>query len=407
MSDEPSWRLGAFATTAGLAVFAWGLAAGAGPAALGARVLAWPRSSEQTGGSYAVQLVAVDGATEDVQAHVHVLCKSGDLPTDEDEPLDTDESGYLLFSEAEALSPRTCTTPLGSLRFEAGKPLVGVETLAAPARAATTGVGLRGPAPEVFFEDPELAIDSPMLAWLRIAGERAQDLKLDPEPGLEGRVLGPCEGGFVLELRATYHVTGLHLEWGPLTQRERLDVVTPVSRGGPALRVSHDSNGLQYAHMNGPGGEPLAGGWMALFDAHGLISSVSTPHDPWPLPRLGRDERAILVGTRGSFFDSAATRSRVQADADTCQRARALERPWPAPQPAVLLDDGVARVHAMQRHRQARGKRMASFGLAGGLVGLAAALLGARNARTTARALAAFAIALTLFGVLAMLLYAS
>lgn len=421
-----SWKLGAGATTAGLLVFAWGLASGSGPARVAARVSAWPRSSTQSGGSYAVQLIHVDGALEQVLAHAHVACssKTSDASRDlGDEPLDTDESGYLSFSEPGALAPRTCVTPNGSVSFEADAPPIGQESIAAAARARTTGVGLLGPAPEVFFEDPELPIGADSLAWLSIAPARAQDLKLDPEPGLSARLVGPCEDGFVLELRPSYHVTGLHLEWGPLTARERLDVITPISRGGPALRVSSDSNGVQYAHMSGPDGEALGSGWMGLFDDHGLISSVAASGAPWPLPRLGRDERAVLVGTRGSFFDSATSRIRVQASSDPCQRARALAHPWPAPQPALLLDDGVTRTRAAAGQRMARNKRMASFGLAGGLLGLAAALLSVRrpaaprldedapeaasSTATLGRALAALAIATTLFGVLAALLYAS
>lgn len=395
--SEPGWRLGAFATTAGLAVFAWGLAFGSSHDTLAARVLAWPRSDQHAGASYAVQLVALEGNVEAVQARVQVLCEGA--------PRATDESGYLLFSGTGALTARTCTTARGTIALQAPEPPVGSASMAEPIRARVTGVGLRDQLPELFLEDAELAIDAPALAWLRIAPARAHDLKVDPEPGLEGRVVARCEDGFALELRARYHVTGLHLEWGPLTQRERLDVMIPVSRGGPVVEISQASDSMRLAHIRAAGGEPVVGGWLALFGPHGLISSATSAAQPWEMPRV--TEPAVLVATRGSFFDSASTRARVPRAAEPCARARALERPWPAPQPAVLVADGVERVRVAQRQRVARARRTASFGLAGGLLGLAAALLGRRNARVTARALAAFAITLTLFGVLAMLLYAS
>ena len=398
--SEPSWRLGALATTAGLAVFGWGAAFGGSGEMLAARVSAWPRSERAPGASYAVQLVVVEGASETVQAHAEVVCDRT--------PLLTDESGYLLFASPAALGARTCTSAHGSVTFEGPLPPVGSESIAPPVRATVTGVGLLGPAPEVFFEDTELAIGAPMQAWLALAPARGQDLRIDPEPGLEGRLVAPCDDGFVLELRASYHVTGLHLEWGPLTRRERLDVLTPVSRGGPVVVVSGGNGGdgsMQHAQSTLAGGGPARGGWLALFDAHGLIASNLVAEEPWPMPRT--EAAAVLVGTRGSFFDSARARRRVEPETDLCARTRALERPWPAPQAAIVLSDGVARARDVQRQRAARGRRTAAFGLAGGLVGLAASLVGARRARITARALAAFAIALTLFGILAMLLYAS
>lgn len=390
--SEPSWRLGALATTTGLCVFAWGLVVGGSRPVLGTRVLAWPRSEQVAGGSYAVQVVAV-GSAEEPQAHLHVQCGA--------ESLDTDESGYLAFSEPGALPERTCTTAQGPITFSAERPGVGRESRDEPVRARVVGVTLRGPVPDLFLEQAELGVDVESTAWLQLAQDRSQQLVTDPEPGLEARVIARCDDGIVLGLTARYHVTGLHLDWGASTVRERLDVITPVSRGGLPVRVGRQPDGRRFAQVAG-----ASRGWLGLFDASGLVSSTSPSDEPWPLPRI--DRPSVLVSS-SALFDSTATRVRLDDDAarTPCERARTLRERWPAPQPAVLVTDGVERARAARRMQDARGKRTAGFGLAGGIVGLAAVLLGSRNAKVTARALTALAITLVLFGLLAMLLYAA
>ena len=391
--SEPNWRLGALATTAGIAVFAWGLSVGAGSTTLTTRVLAWPRSSESVGASYAVQVVSV-GDTVEPQAHRQLECGW--------EPLETDESGYVLFSEPGALPARRC----GPVTIDAAPlPPVGQESWSLPVQARVTPVTLHGTTPELYFEQSELTVDTQMLAFLALSANRAQAFAAEGEPGLEARRLAQCDDGVVLGLRASYHVTALHLEWGARDARERVDVATPVSKGGPRVVLSKDRDQMQFAQIE-PFGD--ARGWLALFGAHGLVASVTAPDEPWPLPRLGAP--AVLVGARGSFFDSVRSLARVTppgSDPDVCALGRALQNPWPAPQPAVVLVDGVERAQTTRRMQNARGRRTAGFGLAGGLVGLAGALFGARSAKVTARALSAFAITLVLFGILAMLLYAA
>lgn len=389
--SEPSWRLGALATTAGLAVFAWALVAGGSRDVLAARVLAWPRSKAVAGGSYAVQVVAV-GATLEPQARLHVQCGG--------EGLDTDESGTLLFSEPGALSERTCDTAQGPIAFAAERPRIGTETLAEPVRAHVVGVTVHGVVPDVFLEQPDLTVGAESAAWVQIARARSQGFVTDPEPGLEARVIARCEDGIVLGLTPRFHVTGLHLEWGAATVRERLDVPISVARGAQPVEVVRQPDGRRFAQLSG------RRGWMGLFDASGLVSSVTPSDEPWPLPRI--DRPALLVAS-AAMFDSSASQVRLADDANLspCERARTLRERWPAPQPAELVDDGVTRAQATRRMQNARGKRTAGFGLAGGLVGLAAALFGSRNANVTARALTALAITLVLFGVLAMLLYAA
>lgn len=389
--SEPSWRLGALATSAGLAVFAWGLAVGGADDTLATRVLAWPRSHESAGAAYALQLVSV-GDVATPLAHTRIECSG--------ETLDTDESGYLLFPEPGALPLRSCSTPQGPVTLGAAAlPPLGREAWSEPVRAQVNPVSLHDAAPELFLAQAELTIDQDVMAWLQIAPDRSEHFVAKPEPGLDVRVLAQCDDGIALSLRASFHVTGLHLEWGAAAARERLAVLTPVSHGGPRASVAEEADGRRFAHVD------AARGWLALFDATGLISSSMAADEPWPLPRV--EHASLLVATTGSFFDSAATYVRVEAPALPCTHARSLGERWPAPQPAVVLVDGVERAQTLRRMQNARGRRTAGFGLAAGLLGLAAALFASKNANVTARALGALAITSVLFGILAMLLYAA
>ena len=390
-----SWQVGALASTLGIATFAWGLARGGGDETVTTRVFTWPRSRIDSPATYAVQVLVVGNGEAEVQARVPVECAAAD-ERGHTESLHTDESGFLTFSAPGALSPRTCRIDQGTFAVEGPPPAVGEPSFVAPFRAPYTGTPIA-----VYLEAPELTIGADMLAWVAQEPEHVQNLVLAPEPGLEAHVLARCLDGFALSLRASYHVIALALEWGPESARQRASVATPVSRGGPAVTLARDESGRQLASLSDANAHA---GWLALFDARGLVAMGPDSERPWPLPALA--ENAVLVGSRGSFFDSARTVRRVPARAaSTCERARSLAEPWPAAKDRIEVSDGRENAYAARARRIARGRRTASFGLAGGLLGVGAALMGVRNARVTARALGALAIAVTLFGVLALLLY--